>query len=150
MSMTVEEAQVARQPQPVPATPSNVLEQFSMKGRVIAITGAADGIGFAVAEAMAEAGGDVALWYNSNDAAVSRAAELAKRHGITAIAYHVEVSTPEKVEQGIQKVLGDFGKLDVFIANAGMAISKPVTETTIDEYKKQMSVNGMCLDKRIQ
>jgi sorbose reductase len=42
-----------------------VLEQFSMKGKVIVVTGAAEGIGGAVADAMAEAGGDVALWYNS-------------------------------------------------------------------------------------
>ena len=63
--MTVEDAAGRRAPRPAPDGPSNVLEQFSMRGRVVAITGAADGIGFAVAEAMAEAGGDVALWYNS-------------------------------------------------------------------------------------
>lgn len=64
MSMTIEDCATPRQPRPVPNTPSNVLEQFSMRGKVVAITGASDGIGFAVAEAMAEAGADLALWYN--------------------------------------------------------------------------------------
>jgi sorbose reductase len=67
MSMTHENCAVVRDgfPRPVPDTPSNVLEQFKMAGKTIVVTGAADGIGYAVAEAMAEAGGDVALWYHS-------------------------------------------------------------------------------------
>jgi hypothetical protein len=52
-------------PRPFPDTPSNVLQQFQMNGKVVVITGAADGLGYAVAESMAEAGAHVALWYNS-------------------------------------------------------------------------------------
>ena len=67
MSMSIEEAQVVRDgfPRPTPNIPSNVLEQFRMDGKVIVVNGAADGIGAAVAEGMAEAGGSVALWYHS-------------------------------------------------------------------------------------
>jgi len=142
MSMTLEEAGVAREPRPVPDTPHNVLEQFNMKGKVVAITGASDGIGWAVAEAMAEAGGNVALWYNTNDAAIQKGEALAKKHSIKAKAYQVEVSGHAAVEKAVEQVVKDFGKLDVFVANAGMAISKAITEQTIEEYRKQMSVNG--------
>lgn len=86
MSMSVEEASAPRQPKPVPDTPTNVFDQLSMKGKVVAITGASAGIGFAVAEAIAEAGGDVALWYNSNDAAIEKGKGLEKAHGIRAKA----------------------------------------------------------------
>lgn len=67
MSMDTADCGVVRDgfPRPFPDTPSNVVEQLKMAGKVIAITGAADGIGLAVAEAMAEAGGNVALLYNS-------------------------------------------------------------------------------------
>lgn len=66
MSVTVEEAQNPKlQPKPVPSTAENVLEQFSLKGKVCVVTGAAAGIGLAAAQAFAEAGGDVCLWYNS-------------------------------------------------------------------------------------
>jgi sorbose reductase len=142
MSMTLEDAAVVRQPKPVPNTPENVLEQFSMKGKVVAITGASDGIGWAVAEAIAEAGGDLALWYNTNNAAISKGEEIAKKHGIRAKAYQVEVSDHEAVKESVDQVVKDFGRLDVFVANAGMAISKAITEQTIEEYRKQMSVNG--------
>ncbi|KAK0880779.1 hypothetical protein LTR87_005440 [Friedmanniomyces endolithicus] len=143
MSMTVDEAGVARDnfPRPTPKTPNNVFEQLSMKGKVVAITGASAGIGFAVAEAIAEAGGDLALWYNSNDAAIVKGEQLAKAHGVRVKAYKVEVTDAAKVEQTINEVVKDFGKLDVFVANAGMAISKAITETSLDEYRKQMSVN---------
>lgn len=67
MSMNETDCTVLRNgfPRPFPDTPNNVLEQFQMKGKVAVVTGAADGIGYAVAEAMAEAGASVALLYNS-------------------------------------------------------------------------------------
>ncbi len=67
MSMGFDECGVVREgfPRPVPDTSTNVLEQFRMTGKVVVVTGAADGIGYAVSEAMAEANANVALWYNS-------------------------------------------------------------------------------------
>ncbi|OGM48995.1 L-xylulose reductase [Aspergillus bombycis] len=143
MSMTVSECTQTRDgfPRPFPDTPANVLEQFQLNGKVVVVTGAADGIGLAVSEAMAEAGAAVALWYNSNDAAVTRAEELARDHGAKTVAYKVDISNPEEVQKAVADVVRDFERIDVFVANAGMAISKPILEQTLDEYRKQMSVN---------
>lgn len=141
MSMSIEDAGVVRAPKPVPNTPESVFAQLRMDGKVVAITGGADGIGFAVAEAVAEAGANVALWYNSNAVAIERSKDLEKRFGIKSKAYRVEVSDHTVVEQTMSQVVADFGKLDVFVANAGMAISKAITEQTVEEYRKQMSVN---------
>ncbi|KAJ5997831.1 hypothetical protein N7499_005775 [Penicillium canescens] len=143
MSMTFEDCARVRPgfPRPFPDTPSNVMEQFQMKGKVVAVTGAADGLGHAISQAMAEAGAHVALWYNSNNVAIEKAQELEKQHGIKASAYKVDVSDSTQVSETIAKVVKDFGKMDVFVANAGMAISKPILEQNLDEYRKQMSVN---------
>ncbi|CAG8004098.1 unnamed protein product [Penicillium salamii] len=143
MSMSVQDCAPARDgfPRPFPDTASNVLQQFQMKGKVVVITGAADGLGYAVAESMAEAGADVALWYNSNDVAIEKAKTLAKENNVKTSAYKVDVSDSTQVSETIAKVAQDFGKIDVFVANAGMAISKPILEQTLDEYRKQMSVN---------
>lgn len=67
MSMTVEDCTKVRPgfPRPTPNTPHNVIEQFQMKDKVVVVTGASDGIGLAVVEAMVEAGANVAMWYNS-------------------------------------------------------------------------------------
>lgn len=65
--MSVEDATKVRDgfPRPFPNIPSNVVEQFRLDGKVLVVNGAADGLGYAVAEGYAEAGGNVALWYNS-------------------------------------------------------------------------------------
>ncbi|KAF2133771.1 sorbose reductase SOU1 [Dothidotthia symphoricarpi CBS 119687] len=143
MSMSIDECQQPRAgfPKAVPDTPVNVMEQFGMKGKVIVVTGAAEGIGGAVADAMAEAGGNVALWYNSNEAAVKKAEHLASTHGVKTKAYRVNITDPEAVEQTIAQVVKDFGKMDVFVANAGTGDSKPLLEQSLDSYKNLMSVN---------
>lgn len=144
MSMTVEDVNAPgahREPRPFPNTPENVLQQFSMKSKVAAVTGASDGIGLAVAEAIAEAGGNVALLYNSNPNAVSAAAKLAQQHGITAKAYQLDISDPATVESTINQIASDFGRLDVFVANGGAANSKPILEQSIEEYRHLVSVN---------
>ncbi|KAI0467772.1 putative short-chain dehydrogenase [Xylaria cf. heliscus] len=143
MSMGFDECAVVRDgyPRPIPETSSNVLEQFRMTGKVVVVTGAADGIGYAVTEAMAEANANVAMWYNSNDTAIAKANRLADIHGLKISTHKVDISDPQEVQDGIQQVLDEFGRIDVFIANAGMAISKPILEQTLEEYRKQMSVN---------
>ena len=139
--MSIEDCAAERPPRAPPSIPDNVLEQFSLKGRVCAVTGASGGIGSAVAEAYAEAGAHVALWYNSNPAAKDIAQRLAKAHNINAIAYQVDVSDPEKVKEAVQKVVKDFGKLDVFVANAGMPNSKPLLDMPLEEVKQLNAVN---------
>lgn len=142
--MTLEEANsTPRLPKPFPNIPDNVLQQFSMSNKVTAITGASAGIGWAVAEAIAEAGGHVALLYNSNSEAIAKGLKLAELHHVQVKAYQLEVSDPKRVEETINRIVRDFGRLDVFVANAGMAISKPLIETSVEEYRRQMEVNSM-------
>ncbi|KAH7093445.1 sorbose reductase SOU1 [Paraphoma chrysanthemicola] len=143
MSMSIEECQAPRQgfPKPVPDTPTNVLQQFSMKGKVVIVTGAAEGIGGAVADAIAEAGGDVALWYNSNKKALERAESLAKEHNVRTKTYSVNITDPEIVRSAIAQVVSDFGRLDVFVANAGTGDSKPLLDQTLESYSNLMKTN---------
>ncbi|KAJ4384833.1 hypothetical protein N0V86_000436 [Didymella sp. IMI 355093] len=143
MSMSIEECQTPRPgfPKPVPEGPSNVLDQFSMKGKVVVVTGAAEGIGGAVADAIAEAGGDVALWYNSNPEAEKRAERLAKHHSVKTKAYSVNVTDPEAVRSTLDIVVAEFGKVDVFVANAGTGDSQPLLEQSLDAYRNLMAVN---------
>lgn len=67
----------------VPKDGDAVLPLFSLKGRTAIVTGAGAGIGLAVADALAEAGANVAIWYNSNKKAVERAQEIADKWGVT-------------------------------------------------------------------
>lgn len=121
--------------------PSNVLDQFKMTGKVVAISGAGAGIGFAVAEAMAEAGANVAILYNSNKEAIQKAADLAQRTGTKVQAYQCGVTSYDAVESTISTIVKDFGRLDVFVANSGVAYSGPLIDEPIEEWKRVVDVN---------
>ena len=59
-----------------------VLPLFSNKGKTAIVSGAGAGIGLAVAQALAESGANVAIWYNSNKKALDRAAEIEREYGV--------------------------------------------------------------------
>lgn len=64
-----------------PQHPS-LMSMFSLKGKTAIISGAGAGIGLAVAHGLAEAGANVALWYNSNPKCQERASEIAQKYGV--------------------------------------------------------------------
>lgn len=59
-----------------------ILPLFSLKGKTAIISGAGAGIGLAVAQGLAEAGANVAIWYNSNKKALQRAEDIEKQYGV--------------------------------------------------------------------
>lgn len=61
---------------------SRVLPLFQLTGRTAIVSGAGAGIGLAVAHALAEAGANVAIWYNSNKKAIEEAANIEKTYGV--------------------------------------------------------------------
>lgn len=106
-------------PTKAPQLSKNVNDLFSLKGKVASVTGSSGGIGWAVAEAYAQAGADVAVWYNSKNAD-AKAEYLAKTYGVRSKAYKCNISDPEDVEKVIGQIEKDFGTIDVFVANAGV------------------------------
>lgn len=139
--MTYDANAPAIEPRPNPPLSDSIMEMFSLKGRVAVVCGSASGIGLAACEAFAEAGADVAMWYNSNDAAVARAAELAKRYGVRAKAYKVGVTAYEPVHKAVAEVVADFGKLDIFVANAGAGMPGGILEQSVDDWHKIVNIN---------
>ena len=127
---------------PLPKGPDTpVLSQFSLKGKVIAVTGASQGIGAAVSEGFAEAGADVALLYNTSKEAEALASKLAQKTGRTMRAYQGNVRDSEAITSVLEQVAKEFGHLDVVVANAGVSGVVPVLDASKEDYSKIMSTN---------
>ena len=110
---------VKETPEVINKTRSNVFDLFSLKGKVASISGSSGGIGYDVAEAFAQAGADVAIWYNSRDPS-EKVKHLESSYGIKAKAYKVAINDYNAVESAIKQQISDFGKIDIFVANAGV------------------------------
>ena len=90
-----------------------------LQGRIALVTGAAQGIGRAIAMELASAGATLAL-VDMNEAKLAEtAAELAAT-GATAAAFTMNVSSEESIEAGAKAILGKFGKVEILVNNAGI------------------------------
>ncbi|KAH8177257.1 enoyl-(Acyl carrier protein) reductase domain-containing protein [Sarocladium implicatum] len=120
-----------------------VLPLFSLKGKTAIVSGAGGGIGLGAAHALAEAGANVAIWYNSNKEALKKAEEIEQTYGVKCRAYQVNVVSPEAVEKAINEIVQEFnGRLDVFIANSGIAWEDcAFIDGSTETAKKVMAVN---------
>ncbi|KAG5420341.1 hypothetical protein I9W82_002222 [Candida metapsilosis] len=98
----------------------NITERFSLKGKVTVITGGAGAIGSAIAEGYAQAGGDVVILDHAHsDNGLSK--RLAATYGIKSQFYQIDVTSAEQVKEVVVKIEEQFGTIDVFVANAGIA-----------------------------
>ncbi|KAK3350981.1 sorbitol utilization protein SOU2 [Neurospora tetraspora] len=122
---------------------NSVMSLFSLKGKTAIVTGAAAGIGYGVAEAFAEAGANVAIWYNSNKKALDAAADIEKRYGVKCKAYQVNVTSLEAVESAVTEIVQEFnGRLDIFVANSGIPWTDgPALDGPPESYKRVMATN---------
>ncbi|MGQ9473158.1 MAG: SDR family NAD(P)-dependent oxidoreductase [Candidatus Caldatribacteriaceae bacterium] len=112
-----------------------------LPGKVTLITGATRGIGRAIARLLAEKGLHLGLNGRSEEALRDLAEEL-RSWGVKVEVYPGDLSKVEVPAQIVQKLVEDFGGLDVLINNAGVALSRPLESTTVEEWDFQMAVNA--------
>lgn len=107
----------------VPTAPpklrGTVVDRFRLTDRVTVITGAAGAIGGAIAEGFAQAGSHVAIMDYKYSPEIDK--RLTETYGIKAKSYQVDVTNYEQVLDTVRAIEADFGTIDVFIANAGVA-----------------------------
>ncbi len=123
----LEEAKLRRTPKP-----------RSHAGRVALVTGAASGIGKAIATRLAAEGACVVIADLNLDKAQEAAAELGSAD--VAIGVRADVTDPEQVQAAVDAAVLVFGGIDLVVNNAGLSISKPLLETTDADWDVQHDV----------
>ena len=111
-----------------------------LQGKVVAITGGALGIGRATAHLFAAEGATVALGDTQVPEAETVAKEIVGRGG-RAIAVGVDVGDAGQVQAYVDRIVGDFGRLDVMFANAGIAHAAPFLDHAQGQWDRVLRVN---------
>ena len=111
-----------------------------LENKVAIITGAGRGIGRATALRFAEEGATVVVADVDGDEAVTVAAEIEATGG-TARAARIDVADPESVDAGVGGVVGEFGRVDVLVNNAGILRDARLTKMSAEEFDAVIDVN---------
>ncbi|MFN0040478.1 MAG: SDR family NAD(P)-dependent oxidoreductase [Burkholderiales bacterium] len=106
---------------------------------VAVVTGAARGIGLAIARWFLAEGRRVALL--DIDEKTLRRTERELNDPARVLALHCDVSDPQQVASAIDKITANFGRIDALVNNAGVAIFKPILDTTFAEWRHVLSTN---------
>jgi len=121
--------------------PDNQMEEpMTLEGRVSLVTGAAQGIGKEIALELARAGSNIAV----ADILFEKAEETAKEVEALkrrAKAYNMDVSNAEEVQQIVNKIFEDFGKIDILVNNAGITRDSLLIRMKPEDWDKVLSIN---------
>ena len=113
---------------------------FDLSGKVAMVTGASSGLGRDAARAYAEYGADLVLCARRQDRLEEVAKEI-EAMGRKAVVAPCDVVNEEQVKAAVQKGVDAFGKIDILLNNAGIAIPGTVEELTLEDWHKGMDIN---------
>ena len=120
--------------------PFDVMGSFSLEGKVALVTGAAYGIGFAIASALAQAGAKVVFNCRSREH-LEKALEDYRAAGIDARGYIADVCDEAQVADLVAKVADDLGTIDILVNNAGIIKRIPMEEMTVEDFREVVDVD---------
>ncbi len=118
----------------------------ALDGKVALVTGAARGIGSAIARKLAAAGCDVAVnYYNSHDEAEALCGEF-RAMGRRACALKASVGMPDSVDELFAELRQHFDRVDILVSNAASGVLRPAMEMTLKHWRWCMETNALALN----
>ena len=113
---------------------------MELTGKVALVTGGAQGIGKAIALLLASHGADVAVWDINLEKAQETASEI-QGLGTRSLAMKVNVADYREVEQMVEAIVGQWGRIDILINNAGITRDRLILRMTEEDWDAVLNVN---------
>ncbi|MEV6394626.1 SDR family oxidoreductase [Streptomyces sp. NPDC051907] len=121
--------------------PQGVIPQRLLKGQKALVTGANSGIGKATAIGLGRAGADVVVNYVADRDSAEKVVEEITSFGVRAMAVEADVSQEDQVTAMTDRMIQEFGTIDILVANAGLQRDARFTEMTLGQWQKVLDVN---------
>ncbi|KAL1835987.1 hypothetical protein VTK73DRAFT_5237 [Phialemonium thermophilum] len=115
------------------------MDQFSLKDKTAVLTGAARGLGLAFADALAEAGANIAVL--DVGAPGDSLDKLRERHGVRVAFYKTDVTSREQVGAAVEAIEKEFGTIDINVNAAGVVTDEPFLRSTDENLSATFGVN---------
>ncbi|OUM93301.1 MAG: 3-ketoacyl-ACP reductase [Firmicutes bacterium ZCTH02-B6] len=112
-----------------------------LAGQAAIVTGAARGIGRAIALALAREGAAVVVNYRAQAQAAEEVARLIRDMGSDAVAVQADVTDPEAARALVAATIARWGRADILVNNAGVAMYRLLLDTTVEEWDEVMAVH---------
>lgn len=113
---------------------------FSLAGKVALVTGASSGIGEACGKILASQGAKVALTARRKDRLEKLAGEL-KQKGLTALPLTMDVTDKKQINDAVDQIIKEYGRLDILVNNAGVVDFVPFLEMTEESWDRVIDTN---------
>ncbi|MGC1783567.1 MAG: SDR family oxidoreductase [Acidobacteriaceae bacterium] len=114
---------------------------MKLQDKVAIVTGSATGIGRAIVKGMAKEGASVVVDYVGEPTLANGVVKEIRDAGGNALAIEADVSNPDQVNNLVQQCLKAFGRLDIFVNNAGLEYKYPFTDFPFDKWQKVIAVD---------
>jgi NADP-dependent 3-hydroxy acid dehydrogenase YdfG len=112
----------------------------NLAGRTAVVTGAASGIGAAIARVLASNGAKVALLARREDR-LTELADKIKADGGQAVAVVADITSDASIDAAVRTVHDAFGRVDLVVNNAGVMLPHPIVDGTADEWQRMIDTN---------
>ena len=116
-------------------------DSLGVKGKVALVTGGSRGIGRAAVDCFSRLGVHVVVNYVGNESAAAETAKYAEAAGVKAIIGRADVARLDEAQRLVDKTIGEFGRLDFLVCNAGIWESAPVEEMTEELWDRTIDLN---------